>query len=173
MGLLREDSPRRTKLYPYRAKAKSPDELAYFYEKILVEDIATSAPDLPGTVLRLPKVYGSGNNADLATVYGFRNHPNWRWTHGYVENVAAAIVLVALHPAAAGKIYNVGEDPTPTVADRMASLPPSLTPLQDDQNANFDQDIAYDTSRLRIELGYSEPVPELEAMRKTLANEPR
>ena len=32
----------------------------------------------------------------------------------------AAIVLAALHPAAAGRIYNVGEEYTPTIAERLA-----------------------------------------------------
>jgi len=121
-GLLREDSPLRTVLYPYRDPSKPADDLGNFYEKILMErvalrvreqDIASGAKahsnhgaadsarlkgvlhPLPGTVLRLPKVYGPDDNAELATVYAFRNHPQWRWTHGYVENVAAAIALAA------------------------------------------------------------------------------
>ncbi len=155
-------------LYPYRDQAKSPDDIADLYEKILVERVALSDRELPGTVLRLPKVYGAEDNADLATVYGFRNHPQWRWTHGYVENVAAAIVLAALHPAAAGRIYNVGEERTPTVAERIARLPKSSVPIKADPKFNFDQDIAYDTTRIREELGYKEIVPEEEAMRATV-----
>src|SRR5260370_32780308 len=113
-GLLTEDSPLRSVLYPYRAKAQTTSELAYYYEKILMERVALGDSDLPATVLRLPKVYGPGNNADLATVYQARHYPQWRWTHGYVENVAQAIVLAALHPASAGRISNVGEETTPT-----------------------------------------------------------
>jgi uncharacterized protein YbjT (DUF2867 family) len=30
----------------------------------------------------------------------------WRWSRGYVENVAAAIALAATHPAAGGRTYN-------------------------------------------------------------------
>ena len=59
-GLLTEDSPLRNTFYPYRAQAKSPDELNYFYEKILVERQVLEQVRLPGTVLRLPKVYGPG-----------------------------------------------------------------------------------------------------------------
>jgi nucleoside-diphosphate-sugar epimerase len=166
-GLLSEESPQRTVLYPYRDPAKPLDDIANVYEKILVERVALSEPDLPGTVLRLPKVYGPGDNADLATVYGFRNHPQWRWTHGYVENVAAAIVLAALHPATAGQIYNVGEEHTPTVAGRLARLPESSVPINTDPKFNFEQDIAYDTARIRRELGFREIVDEEEAMRAT------
>ncbi|NIM98090.1 MAG: NAD-dependent dehydratase, partial [candidate division Zixibacteria bacterium] len=34
---------------------------------------------------------------------------NWRWTKGYVENVAAAIVPAVVEERATGRIYNVGE----------------------------------------------------------------
>ena len=166
-GPLSESSPLRTVSYPYRAQAKSPDDWAYSYEKILVERVTLAAPDLPGVVLRLPKVYGPGDNADLATIYAFRDHPRWRWTHGYVENVAQAVVLAACHPAAGG-IYNVGEAVTPTVADRLARLPPSSSVAASPMPANFDQHIVYDTSRIRRELGYAEPVSYEEGLRRTL-----
>jgi len=168
-GLLREGSRLRTVLYPYRDPSKPADEFTNFYEKILMERAALRDPDLPATVLRLPKVYGPGDNADLATVYAFRNHPQWRWTHGYVENVAAAIVLAALHPAGANRIYNVGEEYTPTIAERLAKLPASSVPNNTDPKLNFAQDIAYDTTRIRQELGYKEVVPEEDAMRATVS----
>jgi nucleoside-diphosphate-sugar epimerase len=53
----------------YRAQATTISELAYHYEKTLMERVALGAADLPATVLRLPKVYGPGSNADLATAY--------------------------------------------------------------------------------------------------------
>jgi nucleoside-diphosphate-sugar epimerase len=162
---LREDAPLRTVLYPYRDPAKPADDLVNFYDTVLMERIATSDRDLPATVLRLPKCYGPGDNADLATVYAFRSHPQWRWTHGYVENVAAGIVLAALHPAAVGHVYNVGEQHAPTVAARLAKLPPSSVPSDTNTKFNFEQDIVYDTSRIRSELGYCELVEDAEAMR--------
>lgn len=168
-GLLTEDSPLREVLYPYRKQAKSPDELAHYYEKILVEREVMADPRLPAVVLRLPKVYGPGNNADLATVYGYRNHPEWRWTHGYVENVAQAIVLAAGHPAAAGRIYNVGEEQTPTVGERLQTLPPSNVPTAPESGFDFRQDIAYDSRRIRQELGYVERVGYEEGLRRTMS----
>ncbi len=170
-GLLTEESPLRTVLYPYRDPGKSPHDIANVYEKILVERVALSETELPGTVMRLPKVYGAEDNADLATVYGFRNHPQWRWTHGYVENVAAAIVLAALQPAAVGRIYNVGEVHTPTIAERLARLPESSMPVNTDPKFNFEQDIAYDTTRIRKEVGYAEVVNEEEALSRTVRRE--
>lgn len=168
-GLLSEESPLRTILYPYRENAKSKDSLEYWYEKILAEKTIMSCPDLPATVLRLPKVYGAGNNQDLATIYANRHQPNWRWTHGYVENVASAIVLAAVCPQATGRIYNVGEQPTPTIAERLGWMPPSSIEAVPNHHFNYAQDIAYDTTRIRKELGYHEIVPEKEAVLKTLS----
>ena len=167
-GLLTEDAPLRSVLFPYRHKASSPEALEYWYEKILAERAVLNAPDLPGTVVRLPKVYGPGGNADLATVYRYSHHPDWRWTHGFVENVAAAVELAAIHPAAGGRVYNVGEAYTPTIGERLAWLP--LSAVEPDLSSQFDftQDIAYDTSRMRIELGYCEIVPEKEGILRTL-----
>jgi len=167
-GLLREDSPLREKLYPYRAHAKSPTDLNFYYDKILAEREAMADAKLPATVLRLPKVYGPGGNADLATVYENRDRSEWRWTHGYVENVAAAIVLAALHPAAANRVYNVGEAYTPTVAERLETLPASTVPSAPDNGYDFLQNIAYDTTRIRHELGYIEPVSYEEGLERTL-----
>jgi len=166
-GLLTESSPLRAVLYPYRKQAQSPDDWIYHYDKILMEEIVLGDPLLPAVVLRLPKVYGPGDNADLSTVYGFQHQPNWRWTHGYVENVAHAIVLAALHPVAAG-IYNVGEEHTPTMAERLVNLPPSSVP-DASMPLNFEHDVAYDTNRIRQDLDYKEPVEYAEGLRRTLA----
>lgn len=165
--LLNESSPLRRVHFPYRERAVSSDALEYWYEKILAEQAALNS-NIPTTVLRLPKVYGPGHNANLKTVYAYRNHPNWRWTHGYVGNVAAAVVLAATHPAAANRVYNVGEQYTPTIAERLQWLPPSAARSDDDPSLNFAQNIACDTSRIRDELGYQEIVPEREAMLDTL-----
>ena len=163
---LTEQAPLRSVLYPYR-KAASPGDWMYRYEKILVERTVLREPTLPAVVLRLPKVYGPGGNADLATMYGCRAWPHWRWTHGYVENVARAIVLAALHPQASG-IYNVGEERTPSVAERLADLPRSSLPDMT-MTANFAQNLVYDTSRIRHELGYTDIVEYGEGLRRTVA----
>ena len=167
-GLLSEHSPLRKTLYPYRSQAKSSEDLSYYYEKILVEKQVLGHPQLPGTVLRLPKVYGPQGNADLATIYGYRDRPHWRWTHGYVENVALAIVVAALHPAAANRVYNVGEAYTPTIAERLQNLPSSTVPLVAANAYDFRQDIAYDTNRIRSELGYNERISYEEGLKRTL-----
>lgn len=167
-GLLREDSPLRSVLYPYRNSGQPPGDFVNLYEKILVERVAQADTALPWTILRLPKVYGPEENTDLETVYGFRNYPQWRWTHGYVRNVAAAIALAAIHPEASNRIYNVGEWDTPTIAERLAELPESEIPASEKSHYNFAQNVAYDTSRIRDELGYKEVVSEKDAMKATV-----
>ena len=77
-------------------------------------------------------------------------------------------MLAAVHPAAVGQIYNVGEEYTPTVTDRLKDLPPSSIDSATSMRANFEQDIVYDTQRIRRELGYCEPVPYHEGLNRTL-----
>lgn len=160
---LLESAPLRTVLHPYRKPDMRREQLEYFYEKILAEREIAANPALPATILRLPKVYGAEDNADLATMYGVRNHAAWRWTHGHVDNVATAIVLACTHDDAHG-IYNVGEEYTPTVAERLAYLPARADAPLFAGNCCFDQNIDYDTGRIRRELGYRDVIPEREGM---------
>ncbi len=142
-----------------------------WYEKILAERVVLGDTNIEGVVLRLPKVYGPGGNADFATVRGYRHQPQWRWTHGYVENVAAAIALAAVHRSPVGRVYNVGEEYTPTVSERLQDLPDLEPPTPPSPVvANFAQDIVYDTTRIRRELGYTELVPYEEGIRRTVTD---
>lgn len=165
--LVAGSSPLRSKLYPYRGKQTPRDSLEYDYEKILVERVLMGEPRLRATCLRLPKVYGKDKN-EFESVYRFAKYPNWRWTHGYVENVAAAIALACCHPTAGGKTYNVGEAATPSVGERLALLPPSPLSAPFDDSHDFGQDIVYDTLPIRQELGYREPVSWEESIERTL-----
>ena len=161
-----EDAPLRDVRHPYRLPNTPPEALEYYYDKILAERALSSRTELPATILRLPKVYGPEENANLATVYAFRRRPGWRWTHGHVENVAAAIALAVLDDRAAGRIYNVGEAETPTMAERLADLPERPDVPLFSKPAHFEQDITYDTGRIRLELGYEDEVDERSAMRE-------
>ena len=164
---LTEQSPLRDRLFPYRPQAASEADPLFSYEKILMEREILAQPS--GTVVRLPKVYGPGRNADFGTVHGFANQPHWRWTHGYVENVAAAIALVALHPELPRRVYNIGEASTPTVAERLRDLPASPIQPGDPSGFDFSQDIVLDSGAIRAELGYVEPVHYAEGIARTLA----
>src|SRR2546429_9006836 len=46
----------------------------------------------------------------------------WRWTHGYVENVADGIVLAGTGGQARGSIYNVGVPITMTMAETIRKI---------------------------------------------------
>jgi nucleoside-diphosphate-sugar epimerase len=188
---LTEDAPLRTRLYPYRNAPGTPEHLSD-YEKILVERAVLSDPaGLPGTVLRLPALYGPGDAQHRfarpweAIARGRREialerpFAAWRWTHGYVEDVAQAIVLAVTRERAKNRVYNVGEAPTPTIAERWQAFgraigwSGSVVSLPEGARAepvppgDFRQDIAYDTSRIRAELDWKETVPAAEAFRKT------
>jgi nucleoside-diphosphate-sugar epimerase len=186
-ALLDEDAPLRDVLYPYGRQAPSPWGPLVDYDKILVERVVRAAPT-PATILRLPKVYGA---AARDRPFGrwldwMRSHDElpvgtrqgaWRWTHGHVEDVAAAIALAATHPRAAGRTYNVGEPHTPTQRQRVADLAAAcdwsgrmvdvddaaLPPELRDPHAGS-PDLAYDTSRIRTELGFTEVMSYAEAL---------
>jgi nucleoside-diphosphate-sugar epimerase len=193
-GLQREDAPLRKNFYPYRKQAKGPDDFIHNYEKILVERVVMSDPELAGTILRLPAVYGPGDNrhgfsAHLKRMDDGRpailldeNHARWRWSHGYVENIAAAITLAVTDDRASGRIYNVGEESIPTTAERVrllsklvgwtgeiVTLPRASLPVHLRDAYNYSQDLVYDTSRIRGELGYKETVSVDEGLRRTIA----
>lgn len=160
---LREDAPLRSVLHPYRGMEAELGAYAHDYDKVLAEAALRERTDLDWTILRLPKVYGPEDNADLSTVYGFSAVPAWRWSHGHVGNVAEAIALAAVHPAAANRIFNVGEERTPTMGERLARLPPRGTPPEPPP-FDFRQDLVLDTGAIRRELGYVEAFDEPAAM---------
>jgi nucleoside-diphosphate-sugar epimerase len=192
--LLREDSALRNNLYPYRKMAKDPDDWVYHYEKTLVERVTLSHPRLPGTVLRLPAVYGPGDSNHRFFSYLKRMHDrrpailldqdqaHWHWSHGYVENVASAITLAVADDRASGQIYNVGEELVPSTAERLRqlaklarwtgeiiTLPRASLPSHLLDAYNYSLDLAYCTSRIRNELGYREVVSVDEGLRRTMA----
>lgn len=190
---LDENAPLREALYPYRHMAAGPADWTFHYEKILAERAVMNHPSLPGTVLRLPAVYGPGDPYRRLRPYIKRMddcrpaillesaQAEWRWTHGYVENVAQAIVLAVVDDRAAGNIYNVGEAETPTVAERvrriggLAGWNGAIVPIEAERLPSHlrspyqaRQDLVVDTSRLRDELGFAEVHSMDEGLRRTI-----
>ncbi|HEY0376046.1 MAG TPA: NAD-dependent epimerase/dehydratase family protein [Pyrinomonadaceae bacterium] len=190
---LAEDAPLRANLYPYRAQAAGPDDFKYHYEKVLVERVVMGDARLPGTVLRLPAVYGPGDQQHRLFGYVKRMddrrpfimlgeaQARWRWTRGYVENVAAAVALALTNESAAGRIYNVGEAEALAEADwvssvgraagwdgRVVTVPESSLPEHMASPVDYEHHLATDTRRIRAELGYDERVPRDEALRRTI-----
>jgi len=193
---LDEDSPLRSALYPYRAESKSADDMLYNYEKILVERRLIEEIDLPVTVLRLPAVYGPGDHRCFEYLKRMldgqkrillgRMQARWRWTRGYVDNVADAIVLSVNDERAAGRTYNVGEVDALTEADwaraigeaagwdgEIVTVPDEALPEHLRMPFDFRHHLSADTRRIRTELGYDEQVPRGEAITRTVEWERR
>lgn len=158
---LTEESPLRTNLFPYGGE----------YEKILVERVVR---ERGGTILRLPAVYGPGDARMRewigAIVSMSEPQTRWRWTRGYVENVADAIALAALDPRAAGKTYNVGDADAPSEKEWVQMLGGRLNIVKESP-LPFDwrYDLVTDTSAIRRDLGYMERVGREEAIARTIA----
>ena len=195
---LTEESPLRTRLRTYPpAQVKMLQGLFGWldddYDKIPVERAVLGDPELPGTVLRLPMIYGPGDRLR-------RFHPvlkriddgrrlilldqgwaTWRSPRGYVENVAAALARAGVSGQAAGRVYNVAETPAFSELDwarkiaaaagwdgRFVTLPRERMPAHLAQPGNSAQHWDADSTRIRRELGYKEGVPLDEAIRRTV-----
>jgi len=190
---LTEDSPLRESRFLYRERKDLGVDTAT-YDKVLVEQVLMAQRELPVTILRYPGVYGpcdpyrrfQGWLTQMAAGQEIRiagDHAAWRWTHGYVEDVATAVVLAATLDHAAGRVYNVGNPGAPTTAEtieelgraagwkgRVVAVPASEIPA--DQASphphNFAHHMEVDTRRIRAELGYREIVPREEGLRRTI-----
>lgn len=190
---LDEDAPLRESVYPYRAEAQGPDDFKYHYDKILVERVVMSDAALPATILRLPAVYGAGDPQHRLFGYLKRmddgrpsilleeKQARWRWTRGYVGNVADAIALAVTDNRAANRIYNVGEVDTLTEIDwvhaighaagwdgEIIVLPKDSLPAQMTTPFDYEHHLVTDTSRIRSELGYEERASRQEALHETI-----
>ncbi len=193
-----EDAPLRSQLYPYRAEpprpAADPQHWMDDYDKITVERVVMNDRDLPGTVLRFPMVYGPADRQHRTHEHLRRMLDGrgaivleeglaaWRWTRGYVENVAEAAYLAVTDERAAGRIYNVGEPDALSTeawvteigraagwAGEIVTAPMSMLPDSLKHSMNTAQALVADTARIRAELGYSERVGRAEALARTVA----
>lgn len=195
---LTEDSPLRERIYPYRGdQPRAADDPARWmddYDKILVERAVMAEPALPCSVIRLPAVYGprdfqrrfrpwlkrmdDGRSAILMD----EADANWRWTHGYVDDVAHAITLATLDPRSASHIYNVGErealswqERAQRVAEavgwdgRIVAVPSGRLPEQMRIVTVAGQDIVISSDRIRAGLDYAEVTPVAETYARAIA----
>lgn len=192
---LREDDPLRDHLYIHGESQFEPDLwVSPQYEKILVERAVMNHPDLPATVLRLPMTYGPNDSAHRfypylkrmdearASILLDRPTAQWRAPWGYVENVAEAVILACESSDAAGRVYNVCNRESLTLAEFVRRLgstagwrgkivvsdrpcpPPSMS-----RQFNLEQHLFMDSTRIRSELGYTEPVTFEEGLRRMVA----
>ncbi len=191
---LTEDSPLRDRLFPYRDKAQGPNDFLFSYEKILMERAVMSEPVLPATILRLPMVYGPGDYQHRLFEYLKRmddkrpaiilprNVSRWRGLRGYVEDIGCAVALCVTNDRVAGRIYHVADPENITEAEwvhriaqaagwsgEIVTLPDEQLPPHLKHNYDTSQDWSLDSSRIRQELGYSEPTLPDEAMGRSVA----
>jgi nucleoside-diphosphate-sugar epimerase len=195
---LTEESELRRCLHPYPAESLQLLRKIFAwvtddYDKIPAERVVMNDSELPGTILRLPMVYGPGDPLRrfypvVKRIVDGRRHiifpeplAAWRSPRGYVENVAAAIALAATDDRAARRIYNVCEAPSFSElewARKIASemgwggefvvLPVERTPRHLLKPGNAAQHWTASAARLRHELGYQEPVAIEQAIRQTI-----
>ena len=134
LPLREETASLRTKLQTYpRAQVQMLQQIFGWldeeYDKIPVEREVLAHGELPGTVVRLPMVYGPGDPLHRfhpivkRIIDGRRAIPfsadmaQWRATKGYVEDVGAAIVASVVADRAAGRIQaDAGRPSTGTSA---------------------------------------------------------
>ncbi|HEY2914415.1 MAG TPA: NAD-dependent epimerase/dehydratase family protein, partial [Candidatus Angelobacter sp.] len=196
---LTEDSELRTSRNTYPSESLKRARRVYGwideeYDKIPVEHAILGDRKLPGTILRLPMIYGPGDPAQ-------RFHPvlkriddgrkqiifaddvaAMRTPRGYVEDVGLAVVLAATSPQAAGRVYNVCEAESFGELDwarKIASatgwqgefvvLPHDRTPQHLLWPGNTAQHLVASSERVRKELGYRELLSREEAIRRTIA----
>lgn len=190
---LPETAPLRDEHFPYRGH-DIPFAHREDYDKILVERAVLDDPGVAGTVLRLPAVYGPGDRQHRLRPHLMRMddarpailfdeaQAEWRWTRGYVENVAAAIALAVADARAAGRVYNVGEPEAFSLREwverigraaewsgSVRALPAARLPEHLRKENDWRFHLATDTNRLRTELGYREPAAPDRALAATIA----
>jgi nucleoside-diphosphate-sugar epimerase len=193
-----EESELRRGLHPYPPEQLKGLRMIFAwvtddYDKIPAERAVMNDPELPGTVLRLPMVYGPGDPLHrfgpvVKRIIDGRRQiifpetlAGWRSARGYVENVAAAIALAATDDRASGRILNICEEPSFSelewarkIAHEMqwggefVTLPVDRTPAHLLRPGNTAQHWSASSARIRHELGYQEPVDIAEAIRRTI-----
>ena len=189
---LTEDAPLRTILFPYRGVAKDKNTLWFNYEKILVERIVMDNESLPAVVLRLPQVFGPHDSQHRLRNYLRRMDTQdnillseakarWRWTRGYVEDIAFGLGLAAVNRNAVGQIFNVGEEEAESELNWIGRIgraaewqgeievvPEDALPKELAEPYDWNHNLAGDTRRIRETLGYKETVSPAEAMERSV-----
>jgi nucleoside-diphosphate-sugar epimerase len=192
-----EDSPLRSvHAYPPEVLKKVAQMVSWAdeeYDKVPAERAVLNHPGLPGTVLRLPMIYGPGDYAHrfhpvLKRIDDNRSYIPFaedvaavRTPKGYVEDVAAGIVLAATSGRASGRVYNICEPEAFSElewARKIAAavnwrgefvlLPLEKAPAHLQAPYNTAQHLVVSSKRIRQELGYREITPPEEAFARTV-----
>lgn len=197
----KETDPLRGFRYPYRGNPRRPQgveaELFEDYDKILLEEAALEDPRFASTVIRAPMIFGPGDKQHRfkwaidavkagSLVKLDERASRWPNSYGYVADIAEAMVLAALEPRGAGRIYNVGQPFVRTPIEWILSfavvlnrsieveiVPPDQKGLlwERAEASDLRYPLILDPTRIRTELGFVEPTPEREALLATIRSE--
>jgi len=194
-GSFDEDAPLRRKPYPYRERAKEGD-IYWDYDKIPCERKALEDRELPGTVLRLPMVYGPDDYQHRLYAVARRMADRRPFVilsrpeagavlpRCFVDDVGRAIAMAATDDRAAGRTYNVVDDPSSVERDwvalvarvlrwegRVVELPLEAMPahMRDDEPMDWSVSIAVSAGRIRSELGWAVRTTREDAIARTVA----
>lgn len=194
-----EESPLRSMRFPYRGNPRRPkgvdDALIEDYDKIPIEEAARADGRFDSVILRLPMIFGPHdkqhrfawaiNNAVAGGALAIdARAARSRNSYGYIDDMAEALVLAALHPAAAGRTYNAAQTQVRTarqwaevildvmgVAADIVEVGPDARGIlvERAEAADLDYPLTLDSTRIRAELGFAETVDERVALERTIA----
>lgn len=197
-GVQDEDGPLREVPFPHRGEELKPPgdpmEWTNSYDKIPAEEVFLGDPDLPGTVLRLPMVYGPADYHRRPKTYTERmfagaeqiqleeGFADWETARGYIDDVAQAIALSITDERAAGRIYNVCEESYLSEEGWVQALGEAAgwkgkvkrvtaAELPEDELPGIEvrQHLRLSSARIRAELGFRESLPLAERIARTVA----
>jgi nucleoside-diphosphate-sugar epimerase len=167
------------------------------YDKIAVEHAYWSQNMIDWTIIRLPMVYGPGDpdqrlqtylrqmSVNPDAIYLKQTVAGWRNSRAFVENVAQAIRTVIFH-GKSRQTYNYAEPENDTEATWISRIGKATNwsgevRLIDDsatfgypavgelpKTTNFAQDLIMDSTRIRRELGFVEPISRDDALSLTI-----
>ena len=105
----------------------------------------------------------------------------WRWTRGYVDDVARGIFLAVKNGQSAGHVYNIGERDALTEEDwacaigeaadwhgKLVIVPDEAVPEHLKMPYDFSHNLWAETALVRDELGYGEEITRQEALKRTI-----
>lgn len=194
-----EESELRTQLHPYDREQLGRLQAAFSwvtedYDKIPVERIILGDRQLPGTVLRLPMVYGPGDplhrffamlkrmDDDRSAILIQEDFAKFIPPRGYVEDVARAVALATVSRRAAGRVYNIASEQNFSELEwarkigdaigwkgSLVPVPVDKTPAHLRMPVNAEQHWIVSSKRIREELGFVEPVPLDAGVERTIA----
>lgn len=188
--------------FPYRGNPNRPKgvsaELFEDYDKQPVEEMLRADPDLRHAILRPPMIFGPGDKQrrfgwaiDAARSGGpvrlDARASGWLNSYAFVDDVAAAAALLATHPAAEGRTFNVAYPEASTqrrwleaILRRMSceveieETPPEAAGVLSDRAEAMDlrYPLTLDSGLIRRDLSYSETMPVDEALDRAIASDP-